>query len=233
MPAPTPSEFAAIYCGFDAPIAAFDCGKKCAPHNARGVPFCCDTRHAVPTAYQAEWQYLQASTDLWHPWEADSPRETDHLRSQTPAGQVLIECQGHTRCQRSFRSMNCRSFPFFPYLTREGEFIGLSYFWKYEDRCWVISHLDSVTPAYQQAFVAAWDALFAAMPGEMDNFHRHSAATRQIFGRRGRAINVLHRNGGCYKITPRNGRMRRVPVESLPLFGVYKIAASLPFAGED
>lgn len=218
-----------MYARFETPISSLDCGDRCAPHNERGVPFCCDTRHAVPTAYQAEWEYLEANTDLWHRWQETNLSETAGLQDQTPEGQMLIACLGHERCQRNFRSITCRAFPFFPYVSREGKFIGLSYYWEYEGRCWVISNMQTVTLQYLAEFVATYDALFAAMPQELENFYYHSGIMRRVFGRRRRAIPLLHRNGRIYKITPRNGRLRRIPPQSLPSFGPYKIAAELPF----
>lgn len=232
MPEVKPTDFAAIYGRFQAPIAALNCGEKCAPYNEHGVPFCCDTQHAVPTAYQAEWSYLKGNTDLWHLWHPDDPDESQKLQAQTPSGQVLIACQGYVRCQRGFRSITCRSFPFFPYIDRKGAFIGLSYYWEYEDRCWVISNLRIVSKQYREEFIAAYEELFRRMPDEMDNFQYHSAMMRRIFGRRKRAVPLLHRNGHAYKITPRNGRMRRVSIDKLPKFGPYKIAAQLPFPEE-
>src|SRR5262247_1204104 len=59
-------EIRSIYDGFNSPIAEFDCGKKCAPYNPSGKPFCCDICQAVPAAYKSEWNYLEGSTDLWH-----------------------------------------------------------------------------------------------------------------------------------------------------------------------
>lgn len=225
-------DFPNLYSQFHTPITGIDCGRKCAPYNEYGVPFCCDTAHAVPTAYLDEWAYLGANTDLWHPWMADTPGETARLRSETPDGQVLIECLGHERCQRAFRSVTCRAFPFFPYITRAGDFIGLAYYWQYEDRCWVISHLDQVTPAYRAEFIAAYDRIFAEFPDEMENFRYHAAVMRRVFGRRKRAIPLLHRNGHAYKITPRNGRLRRVAPEDFPLHDPYKTAARMPFPDE-
>ena len=227
-----PDEFAGYYAGFDAPIAALDCGDFCAPHNEGGAPFCCDTRHAVPTAYQNEWVYLQDNTDLWHLWQPEDPAEIERLQEQAPDGQVLIECLGARYCQRNFRSITCRSFPFFPYLTRQGELLGLSYYWQYEDRCWVISNLKRVSPDYISQFVAFYETLFERSPQERENFRYHSGIMRRVFGRRHRAIPLLHRNGGCYKVTPRNGRLRRISAETLPAFGPYKIAAELPFPDE-
>ena len=227
-----PADIAGLYARFQAPIAQLDCGQKCSPYNEHGVPFCCDTGHAVPTAYQSEWKYLRENTDLWRPWQADRPGETSRLQSQTPAGQVLIHCKGHLLCQRSFRSLTCRSFPFFPYISQQGEFIGLSVYWEYEDRCWVINNLQVVTPEYQAEFISLYDELFKRMPEEFENFRRHSAHMRRVFKRRRRAIRLLHRNGNTYKITASNGRLRRALPGEFPKFGPYRLAAELPFPDE-
>jgi hypothetical protein len=229
----TAAETGKLYQLFQSPITTFDCGDKCAPYNESGVPFCCDTRHAVPTAYDVEWEYLVANTDLWHEWQSDDPLETNRMLSEKPEGQVLIECLGHKACQRQFRSITCRAFPFFPYIDQNGRFIGMTYYWEYEDRCWVVSHLDTVTSNYLEEFVRAFERLFELRPQEKENFRYHSIVMRRIFGRRHRSIFLLHRNGKYYKITPRNGRLRRVATAHLPAFGPYRIATQLPFPGEE
>lgn len=224
--------FASLYQRFDAPVTAGNCGAHCAPHNERGVPFCCDLNHAIPTAYAAEWVELQENTDLWRPWEGRTPRETENLRSQLPDGQVAIACQGAAACLRPFRSITCRAFPFFPYVTRTGEFIGLTYYWEYEDRCWVISNLHEVTPEFRGQFVAFYDDLFRRMPDEHETFRQFSSRMRRSFARRRRAIPLLHRNGAAYKLTPRSGRLRRIDPQALPAFGPYAIAREMPFPDE-
>jgi hypothetical protein len=229
----TKAKFESLYRNFHSPLSAFDCGTKCAPYNENGVPFCCDIKHAVPTAYQPEWEYLQENTDLWQPWNPNNEKEKLELLSQTPTGQVLIACQGHEKCQRNFRALTCRSFPFFPYFTGEGKFIGMSYYWDYEDRCWVISNLQIVSPEYRTEFMAAYKTLFQLRPEEKENFMNHSAVMRKTFRRKHKTIPLLHKNGGAYKITPHNERMRRTPPENLPKFGPYAIAARLPFPGDD
>jgi hypothetical protein len=226
------TNFARLYAGFEAPIAAFDCGKKCAPYNERGVPFCCDTQHAVPAVYQTEWEYLENNTDLWHLWQGADPTQTEQLKDETPEGMLLLECLGHRLCQRGFRSLSCRAFPFFPYLDSSLDFIGLSVYWEYQDRCWVISNLQVVTGEYRQQFINAFDRLFAQMPGERDSYTHHSAQMRRQFARQRRTIPLLHRDGEIYKISPSTERMRRVQPENLPKFGPYKIAAELPFPDE-
>lgn len=225
-------EFETLYSRFNAPIASLDCGERCGPNNERGVPFCCDVRHTIPSAYDLEWEYLRSHTDLWDLWEPDDENEYQELANQVPDGHKLITCLGHQLCQREYRSLTCRSFPFFPYITRDGEFIGLSCYWEYEDRCWVISNLHIVSSQYRTQFIDLYDCLFDSLPNEFLNFKQFSMTMRRSFGRKRRTIPVLHRNGYSYKITPRSGRMRRTPVEKFPKYGVYKISDKLPFADE-
>jgi len=232
MSDPALNDFAALYASFHQPIALLDCGQKCSPYNQHAIPFCCDTRHAIPTAYLLEWEYLRAQTDLWHLWQAPEEQETARLREQTPVGQVLIACQGYTHCQRHYRSLTCRAFPFFPYLNLKGDILGLSYYWEYEDRCWVISHLDQVSPHYLSEFIATYDALFQAYPAEKEAFRYHSSLMRRVFSRRRRAIPLLHKNGFAYKISPSNGRLRKLPITAFPQFGPYQVASRLPFPDE-
>lgn len=226
------SDFFILYSGFHSPIAELNCGDRCAPYNERGVPFCCDTRHAVPTAYQEEWEYLRLNTALWHLWDPGNSAQKVALQKQTPKGQVLVECLGHTLCQRNFRALTCRAFPFFPYITREGEFVGLSTYWEYEDRCWVISNLHVVSREYLAQFLHTYERLFELKPEELENFHYFSTQMRRVFGRRHRAITLLHRNGNFYKVTPRDGRMRRVSPDRLPKYGFYLLASQMPFPDE-
>ena len=227
------AHFLELYRSFPSPIAALDCGKKCSPYNEGGAPFCCDTRHAIPSAYPGEWVYLQANTDLWHPWQSPDLAEYQRVLSEAAPGQVLIECQGHRLCQRQFRSMACREFPFFPYLTRQGDFIGLAYYWEYADRCWVISNLSQVTKQYRQQFIETYDALFALSSQEKERFRYHCGIVRRTFGRQHRSITLLHRDGEMYEVTPRNSSLRRVEIEQLPRFGPYAVAVRLPFPDED
>jgi hypothetical protein len=225
-------DYQELYTMFHLPLTQFDCGDKCAPYNEGRIPFCCDTQHAVPTAYESEWEFLKNHTNLWHLWNSKDQVEQTRLEKQCPADQVLIECQGYQLCQRGFRSITCRAFPFFPYISRERIFLGLSYYWEYEDRCWILSHLEMVTQSYRQAFSQAFTHIFSINPAEFQHFWYHSMIMRRVFGRKGRAIPLLHHNGRNYKITPRSGRLRLVKPGGLPLFEPYRITQFLPFKDE-
>lgn len=232
MPAFPPMNFRSFYEAFNEPIGNFDCGEKCAPYNEKLVPFCCDTYHIVPTAYLSEWEYLKNHTNLWHTWRPKAADEAEELRQQAPSDQVLIECLGHKLCQRTFRTIACRAFPFFPYIDHNEKFVGISYYVEYSELCWVISNLDYVTPAYCQAFHDAYMQIFKYFPDEKDNFNYYSRQLRISHQRKDLSITILDEQGVKYIISPMSGRKRKSTSEDLPKFGNYEIADMLPFPDE-
>ncbi len=232
MPAILPMNFISLYEAFKDPVGNFDCGDKCAPYNEGLVPFCCDTCHIVPAAYLSEWQYLKVHTDLWHLWQPDAADKAEVLKEQVPNGQVLIECLGHKSCQRAFRTIACRAFPFFPYIDQFDKFSGISYYVEYRELCWVISNLDYVSPAYCQAFYAAFAQIFKYYPDEKDIFSYYSSQLRTNSQRQGSSITILDDQGEIYKISPTSGRKQQTTSKGLPKFGPYLIADMLPFPDE-
>lgn len=222
-----------IYSKFDSSITSFDCGKKCSPYNTYGIPFCCDIGLVVPTAYESEWVYLKNNTDLWHLWEPEDKKRKMELQTILPDGQAMLACKGYEVCQREFRSIACRSFPFFPYIDREREFLGITYFWTYENQCWVISNLGYVNQKYVREFVDAYELIFDLEPSERENYYQYSVSIRRVFGRKHRKIILLHRNGNYYFVNPSDGQMEQVPKDKLPKFGVYEIASELQFPDEE
>jgi len=221
----TPPDFRALYDGFNASITDVDCGLMCAPHNSSGKPFCCDICQAVPAAYREEWNYLQPRTDLWHVYRGDECPGTGNdpvaLLADTPEHMLLLACKGPVHCQRNYRAVSCRQFPFFPYISVDYRFIGLAYEWAFEETCWVISNLGRVTDAYRREFVVTYETLFEHYPQDFDSYAILSDQMRARFIEKRRRIPLLHRNGGYYLISPVSGRKRKVKAEDLPRFGVY------------
>jgi len=217
----------ALYDAFASPICDLDCGSQCAPHNPNGKPFCCDICHAVPAAYQEEWQYVQAQTNLWHLWRGDECQQAgigkqDELLEETPEGMMLLACLGPEHCQRPFRALSCRQFPFFPYVTADYRFLGLAYDWEFETNCWMISHLEMVTPAYRREFVESHDQLFAYSQDAFESYQVLSEQMRAVFSARRRRIPLLHRSGGFYLLSPGSERIQRVEPKKLRRFGPYR-----------
>jgi hypothetical protein len=219
--------FRRTYDHFDAPVTSIDCGKMCAPHNPNGKPFCCDICSAVPAAYRQEWDYLKNNTDLWRTWRADDctpvAASDPNPISETPAHMLLLTCQGPNHCQRNFRALSCRQFPFFPYITADDRFIGLAYEWIFEPVCWVISNLDQVTQAYRQEFIRTYDEIFALWPHDYESYAIASEQMRDHFAEQKRRIPILHRSGAYYLLSPKSERMQRVSPNHLKQFGPYRL----------
>lgn len=218
-----------MYDRFDESVTPLDCGRMCAPHNPTGKPFCCDICQAVPAAFRQEWQYLRNNTDLWHAWRGDEcasdPQNPADLLAETPEHMLLLACLGPADCQRPFRALSCRQFPFFPYVTADYRFVGLAYEWEFEPTCWVISNLGQVTRAYRTEFITIYDDLFDRWPNEFESYAARSEQMRLDFAAQRRRIPILHRRGGFYLLSPGSERMRRIEAEQLPCFGPYRAAA--------
>ena len=118
------------------------------------------------------------------------------------------ECKGAAACERENRSLACRAFPFFPYITREGEIVGLAYYWVFEDRCWVISNLDIVTADFVGECLAAYETIFAEDKLEYETNKDLSADMRRVFTRWDRTIPVIGRDGGRLVVEPRTHVLR-------------------------
>jgi len=219
-------DFRQLYDSFDAPLADLDCGLLCAPHNPSGKPFCCDICQAVPAVYREEWAHLQKNSDLWHPWQGDEcpgePLDPNALAADTPEHMLLLACKGPAHCQRPFRALSCRQFPFFPYITSSDRFIGLAYDWEFEETCWVISNLGAVTQSYRDEFVRTYDRLLFLWPGEFEGYAIQSEQMRLHYVECGRRFMLLHRNGNHYMLSPRSERLERILTGRLPIFSKYR-----------
>jgi hypothetical protein len=222
-----PLDFRTWYDRFDALLVPFDCGTLCAPHNLNSKPFCCDICHAVPSVYIQELAYLEDNTDLWHLWRGDecieNPEDPSILKAETQEMMSLVACLGPDQCQRQFRSLSCRQFPFFPYISSNDQFLGLAYNWEFEDTCWIISHLNQVTEIYKQKFVQFYDDFFLNFPHTIRNYGIRSDQMRQHFISQKRSVPILHRDGGEYLLRPINERIRKVDPDRLPRFGFYQV----------
>ncbi len=203
----TPDLYRRIYARFQAPVSRYDCGCKCAPLNG-GTPVCCSTENTIPIVDKSEWQLLKSRSDLWHLY---LKRDPDTLRERKDMHRDcrLVECKGARHCERKNRSMSCRSFPFFPYLTASDEFAGLAPFWDFEDRCWLMNNMQVVDRDFVIEFVAAHEMLFDADKKERAANYDHSAAMRRVFTRWNRLIPLIGRDGSHLAVEPHTHRIRK------------------------
>jgi hypothetical protein len=219
-----PDVFQSIHDRFRSPVSRYDCGRFCAPLNG-GQPVCCTTDNAIPVVARAEWQVLRGRTDLWHRFRPRTP-DARKVVEEMHKSCVAIECKGARFCERDNRTLACRAFPFAPYLTRESDFVGLAYYWLFEDRCWVISNLGVVEPDFVAEFVAAYEELFAADAEELAVHRAHSATMRRLFSRRGRPIPLIGRDGAFRQVLPHGGGIVAADPARYPKHGPYRSPTS-------
>ena len=201
-----PADFGTLYDNFNAPVSRFDCGQKCAPLNG-GEPVCCSTQNAVPVVHKVEFELLKTRTDLWTkftPYDASTRQIVEELTHDCCA----IECKGAKHCERDNRTIACRGFPFFPYITRQREFVGVGTYWVFEDRCWMMSNLEIVDRKYIEEFAATYEALFQKDPTEFKTYVDFSASARRVFSRWKRPLTVLGRKGELLVVETTSGDIR-------------------------
>jgi hypothetical protein len=199
-------DFATLYEGFTAPVSRFDCGRKCAPLN-NGEPVCCSTQNAVPVVHKVEFDLLEKRTDLWSKFKPYD-YATRQIVAELTSDCMAIHCKGARFCERDNRTIACRGFPFFPYITRARQFIGIGTYWVFEDRCWMMSNLEIVDRKFIDQFIATYEALFVKDPSEFSTYVDFSASARRVFSRWAREIPLLGRKGELLLVDPTNGEPR-------------------------
>ena len=215
-----------MYKSFASPICEVDCGEICRQFNPSGKPFCCDICVAIPVALKEEWLYLKENTQLWHRLRGDEcptdPIDKEKMKSETPNYMHLMACKGPAYCERDFRTLSCRQFPFSPYITADDRLIGLTYNWDFEEVCWVISNLDRVSEEYRKEFLDIYDNLLFEYPKEYDSYYWLSEDMREHFSKAQRSIPILHRDGNFYLLDPNTDELTSADPSTFPKFGPYR-----------
>jgi hypothetical protein len=202
----TAGDFATLYDGFTAPVSRFDCGRKCAPLNG-GEPVCCSTQNAVPVVHKVEFELLKGRTDLWSKFKPYD-YATRQIVAELTSDCMAIHCKGARFCERDNRTIACRGFPFYPYLTRERQFIGIGTYWVFEDRCWMMSNIEIVDRKFVDEFIATCEALFVKDESEFKTYVDFSASARRVYSRWKRQIPLLGREGELLIVEPSTGAVR-------------------------
>lgn len=187
-----------LYAKFSLPVSSIDCGEMCRKNNPNGVPFCCDIHHAIPVVYPQEEKYFKANTDLWSPYLGASEKE----ELGVPEEMLMMQCLGASKCQREYRSLSCRQFPFYPYVTVDYQFLGLALEWEFRGKCWIFENISLVSRDYRNQFIQVYDQIFAFHQDIFENYAEQSEYARAEHARIGEKILILHRNGKKYWIKP-------------------------------
>ena len=123
-----------------------------------------------------------------------------------------MECKGVAFCERDNRSLACRSFPYFPYFTKDGELIGLATYWTFEDRCWVISNVQVADKKFVSEMIEAYEYLFDVDDEQYEAYYEESATMRRVFSKRNEPIQIVGREMTYLLVLPKSGG-RVIPTE--------------------
>ena len=169
-----------IYNFFTAAVCDFDCGKLCAPDND-GLPACCINKIHEPIIFADELKWLRTRTDLWQQRPALTKREKKEAE-EIEDYIKYANCRGIAHCQRRFRSLTCRFFPFEPYFDEKDRFVGLTYLYRAEDSCPLIGNRKiKINQRYINQSIRVWREIMAVYPREMDLYIDESRKLRRQF----------------------------------------------------
>jgi len=182
--------WASMYRYFTAPLCDINCGSLCAPEN-NGIPVCCENEYHLPVLFSDELRWLRSKTNLWK----KKPARTAAEKKEAAEIEVYItyaHCRGIDNCQRPFRSLTCRFFPFEPYIGKKGTFKGITWIYRSKDSCPLIKNKKlSINQAYIDQSITVWRKIFEYYPREFECYADESKKLRKKFKRKGRKIAIF------------------------------------------
>lgn len=179
--------FMELYQILKSPICDFDCGELCSKSN-NGVPICCETNVVIPVLYKAEYNYLCSKTELWKKFEP-SCDEGRKIVEDCACDDMSAICKGYKHCERDYRSLVCRTFPFYPFIDETGVFVGLTYNYDFEGKCIIVGNYDIVSKVYIRELIEAWNYIFSL---DEEEFEGHYNISREIEEKRKKQKKLLH-----------------------------------------
>ena len=195
-----PKDWERIYKAFMLTAIKDDCGKLCAP-DEDDIPICCNEERALPVLYKSEYDFVIKRTKMWKKLKPRTATEKK-IVEETDDDNVYVRCRGHKACDRDYRGITCRIFPFYPYLNLDGELLGLCYNYAVDDDCWLVDKPEIVEREYIERTLEFWEFIFERMPEEKELFMEESTNLRRLKSRQKKQVIVMTPNGfyyGSYK----------------------------------
>ena len=180
-------DFEKLYQILQASVTNFDCGAICSKKND-GVPICCEVNVVIPVLYTHEFKYVSARCDLWREFVPED-KSDQNMIDDCGYDDVMVLCKGHKGCNRDYRSFVCRTFPFYPFISEEGVFMGMTYNYDFDGKCVLVNDHEAINKEYIRQFIEAWNYLFDI--DEME-FEAHYDLCRDIEKKRKRERKPLH-----------------------------------------
>ncbi|MBN1115372.1 MAG: hypothetical protein JXA66_08530 [Oligoflexia bacterium] len=186
-------DFRYLYNILDANITDFDCGAICALEND-GVPVCCEVNVVIPILYKNEYKYVNRHCKLWKRFKPENAHDK-RLIKDCGYDDIMAICRGHKDCNRNYRSMVCRTFPFYPFIEKNGNFLGLTYNYDFENKCILVGHPGMVNPVYIKQSLKAWNYVFDKDEAEYDAHYDLSRVIENKRRRKGKKIDIINTEG--------------------------------------
>ncbi|MCX6113527.1 MAG: hypothetical protein NTY22_09685 [Proteobacteria bacterium] len=142
----------------------------------------------IPVLYTSEYEYISARCKLWKKFIPDSKSDM-HLMDDCGYDDIMAVCRGHKNCDRKYRSFVCRTFPFYPFISENGIFMGMTYNYDFEGKCNIVNNHSVINKEYIKRFIEAWNYMFSI--DEME-FEAHYNLCRDIEKKRKRERKPLH-----------------------------------------
>jgi len=178
-----------FYKQLSVPMIDFDCGKLCAPGNG-GIPVCCENEGVVPILFNEEYKYHWKNGRFWKRMPPVT-KEIKKFIEEAEDYYIFAKCPGHEGCERSKRSLCCRTFPLEPHVNKTGEVIGLAYAKARDIDCPLIGKPKSIFNAvYLRNVIQFWQEMFEYYPEEKEMYIEESRKRE----RRIRKINQDRKN---------------------------------------
>lgn len=169
-----------LYSLLTVPMTEFDCGKLCASEKGE-VPPCCDSLKTVPVLFKAEYKWHRKCGTFWRQLNEDDSVYNDFcsLIGADDYEQFAV-CPGVDKCERDKRSLVCRTYPFEPFINKEGGLAGLTFNMQEADVCPLISKSDLVlNPMYISNSLVYWDFIFQRFPDQFELYMENSDDLRE------------------------------------------------------
>ena len=151
------------------PMIDFDCGKLCAPEND-GIPVCCENEGVVPILFNEEYKYYWKNGRFWKRMPPVT-KEIKKFIEEAEDYYIFAKCPEHEGCERTKRSICCRTFPLEPHVSKDGEVIGLAYANARDINCPLIGRPQTIfNPVYIRNVIKFWQEMFEFYPEEQEMY---------------------------------------------------------------
>ncbi len=171
-------------------MTEFDCGKFCAPKND-GIPVCCENEYVTPLLFHEEYRWHRQKSKFWKRASLKN-KDIRKMVDESASYYVYAFCPGPGDCQRTKRSIVCRTFPFEPQVDKNGKVLGLVYINTGTENCSLIGQPQKAyNPKYIANSIKFWQELLDLYPPEKELYIDESRKRERRYKRKGKRLKVF------------------------------------------